>query len=323
MTPSDILSELRALLPDCSAIRDPAIELEGPVYSSAKSKLYRLRNRQDGPDWAVKYCWENTHEVAQEYEALCYLQARVKGHDFGFAAPVLVHPSQGLLVVHWIPGERLERLIKKYSSVPERTSAYVVQSGRWLRQLHHFGESGDGTILSERLVGRLADDLSGLHRHVVMGRIANRSLGVLKSTAEAIGKVNMPTGLLHGDYKPENVLCHDGKVVGIDVALKFENVIVRDISHFLNHVSLNLLARYPWMYARYSRELEARFLEGYGWASVGVPDVALLWFRTYSALNQLATRLEGASFVGQNWLGIWAIAVMLMELTAQLRKTIG
>ena len=221
----------------------------------------------------------------REYEALCELQ-RVFPQDkrYGTLMPLdyLESAGNGIVITRYFRGDDLGRLRPLDSSA---TREACRSAGIWLRKLHESGDSG-----TQRGVLGVADKLAYLASTYggVLGADAEtrKAWELLAQEAARAEMVAVRWVRLHGDFKPENMLCDGTKYVGLDIDWRNVGAAVYDLAPFLNHLRLvgRVMGR---VRANGLCELaEAEFMAGYGGS---VPVYALRWAQLYFALCYLGS----------------------------------
>jgi len=218
----------------------------------------------------------------REYEALCALQ-RVFPQDkrYGTLVPLdyLESAGNGIVITRYFRGGDLGRRLRSLNASGRREACR--SAGIWLRKLHESGDSG-----MQRGVLGVADKLDYLASTYgdVLGADAEtrKAWELLAQEAARADMVAVRSVRLHGDFKPENMLCDGTKYVGLDIDWRNVGAAVYDLAPFLNHLRL---AGRVMGHARADRLLtEAEFMAGYGGS---VPVRALRWAQLYFALCYL------------------------------------
>lgn len=238
---------------------------------------------------AIKCCYlpgtnlpdEKTAEM--QYLALASVHSALASVPTCFRVPVpeFFERKLAAYAMSWIDGQSMTELMRSCSS-RTRLLHSLERVGGWLGSFHAAGPIRHGLArLSDQ-----ASELDAMHKNPVDNRYFLE--GVLLLRSENFGTASGMTSLswLHGDCKTDNFLLTDSDVVvGIDVAIAYENAVEMDLAMFLNDLALRLwtpaFARLAWAEAG----LRNAFLKGY--SVTGPPfDPALLQrLRLWSALG--------------------------------------
>jgi hypothetical protein len=76
----------------------------------------------------------------------------------------------------------------------------------------------------------------------------------------------------------------DGRLVGLDTGANFENTVLLDVSHFLNHLELSLLDPRAIRLLPKRQTLIDRFKNGYGGFTENI-EFCSAWFRLLAAVR--------------------------------------
>ena len=108
---------------------------------------------------------------------------------------------------------------------------------------------------------------------------------ILIKSGDLAGKYKIPIRLVHGDFKPENILLSQEKVVGIDIGGRYRGTILVDIVNFLNHMDLLGCQPRGFRVLTLNRQLTSAFLRGYFDGAPEVPQFPYLWMRIQNLLR--------------------------------------
>ncbi len=253
------------------------------------SKLHRARCRWCATSVLVKQCFiagSDTSDEAQcvtEFEALRRLHADFP-QDSAFATPraFAVFPEQAVLIIEYCPGPTIRQLLRRSAGSGRHRA--MSRAGGWLRRFHGIYRDGECPL-------EAADRLAVLARIWPQGRrppTVERGLDCLDGSSAAAEAVIMPRVLLHGDFKPENLIQSGERTIGIDVGLKHSNSVVYDIAPFLNHVALDSGFRSRWLSRERRQAQELAFTAAYD-DYYSRERIELLWMRLYFSLSAWST----------------------------------
>ena len=216
----------------------------------------------------------------REYQVLCALHRRFPQDErYGTLVPLdyLESAGNGIVVTRYFRGGDLAHRLRSLDASGTRGACR--SAGIWLRKLHESGDSGMqtwGLDVADKL-----DYLASTYGDVLDADAKTRKAReLLAQEAARAERVAVRPVRLHGDFKPQNMLCDGTKYVGLDIHWGNVGAAVYDIAPFLNHLRLADRARAD----RSCEPAEAEFMAGYGEA---VPVYALRWAQLYFALCYL------------------------------------
>lgn len=250
--------------------------------------------------------------LRREYETLRALQHRfLSDESCGTLEPLgyMAFSGAAILVTRLFRGQDLLRHMKTLDVAGMAKACHV--AGVWLRRLH---ESGQRAAQMKPL--EVADRLAYLDETygAALRGSATMKAGYrrLQQEGSRIGALAFHAVRLHGDFKPENMLCDGTRYVGLDVQWRTTGPAVYDLAPFLNHLWL-AVRRFGLLDKRQYDQLETEFLAGYG----AVGDIRILrWAQLYFSLCQLGGyhRRGRLAMAYANW----QVRPLVRKLVAQL-----
>lgn len=285
------------------------------------SVVHRLRCARCGDQIVAKVSRGNAQEDGgggdakahsrREYETLCALQRRFPA-DLRYATlePLgyLESVGFGTVITRLFHGRDLTHYMRKLDTngVVEACRA----AGGWLRTLHEVGECSvqrPGLEAADKL-GYLTENYSAVLRG--NSKIESAYTSFARESVRMDAQVS-DTVRLHGDFKPENMLCDGRRYAGLDVQWRTTGPAVYDLAPFLNHLwlaghSLGSPA------TRHYQQAEDGFLAGYGYTD----DMRVLrWAQLYFALCQLGGYRKRGRLAASY--ARWKVWPLVRKLTAQ------
>ena len=220
----------------------------------------------------------------REYEVLCTLQRGFPQDErYGTLVPLdyLEFAGSGIVITRYFSGGDLASRLRSLDA-PGRQEA-CRSAGTWLRKLHESGDSGmqRGALGVADKLDYLASTYGDVLDADAKTRRARELLAQKVASAEVVAVRSVR---LHGDFKPENMLCDGTKYVGLDIHWRNVGAAVYDLAPFLNHLRLAGRATGRAHADRLCELAEAEFMAGYG---DSVPVCALRWAQLYFALCYL------------------------------------
>lgn len=263
--------------------------VEGPVIKSGDTEIYRAECPSCPTPLAVKIIKGKTSSAEQQHNLLKRL-----GQSFGTGSSLRVPvtygtvPGQNIHVMEWVGLPSLAKTLADWRTSFDAARMQVGMAGRWLRRLHNTREVGVTRLpvidLCQQMDG-FATTAPALTRQ---NSLFQCSCDDLRRTAAAIESIDMEETLQHGDFKPSNILCDTSQAVGIDIVAGVPGPAIRDISHFLNHLSyVFFLCPNPRL-QRNLENLRRSFLTAYGMETGNIRDQSLIWLRLHYAVRDWA-----------------------------------
>ncbi len=273
------------------------------------STVYRLDSARSGKSICLKVVNGGTRALEESeklHAALRHYHAR-SDRDKGYTVPEPYGwvPEHAAVIMEWVEGLTYGDMLKRELFSRKRRHENLRKVGGWLRWFHEQSpvesESLEklGQLRGITKVFRKAGDVKKeaashdplLRRYL---EVAGKSAGVLQGA-------EIDCAMLHGDFKPTNVLISPaGVVTGIDIADGRRGPVSHDICRFLSDVDFyrNLLGRrFALGPVPRSNDFEA-FLSGYGGraAEIGRRAFGYLYFLTIlSVLVNQRKKFQGGT----------------------------
>lgn len=195
--------------------------------------------------------------------------------------PYLLDAQRGLLAMEWVTGTSMTDALFTWRCSMAQAQALMTRAGLWLRRFHASRTLPSGVIdLAEKLA--FVDEMA--QSNLTADPVFCRALAQLRQAAPRACATLMPRSWLHGDFKTDNLLLCDGRTLGIDIHLRYEDVVVQDLAPFLNFIDLRLLHPSGWRLAPARESLEKSFLAAYMDKPIEGIDAPLTWVRLYLVL---------------------------------------
>jgi aminoglycoside phosphotransferase (APT) family kinase protein len=279
------------------------LTVSGPIVVGRQSAIYRAVAQDGKARFALKvYIGSAGNDdpvvtATRQFAALEKARERLglRG-EAQLAKPLAILKTRGALVIEWIEGRNLLRVMRRGWLGPRDCSLLMEQAGNWLRQLHDAGE---------RSVVRLDAAAMADEARLELARCASRPkvellCKTLVAAAPFVTASEHQASWAHGDFKSANLMLRKGTVVGIDVDLRERGPVVFDVASFLNDLGVNL--RFPgmWRLLPFEDRLEQAFLRAY--RAVDTIPVTTLRFVQLCALA-----------------GVWATETRLTRLDIHAR----
>lgn len=286
------------------------------------SSIHRLRCVQCGNQIAAKVSDGHAADadgraaLQHEYATLLALKSAFpQDADYGTLEPLacLDVADHIIMVTRWFPGTDLVEHL--HAREATGVDAVLQRAGVWLRRLH----GADGRPAPPRAlgVGEKIEDLMRTYGAVLTARGTTRAAcDLVKQVGAEICTSTVRPARLHGDFKPQNLLCDGARQVGLDMQWTTTAAPVYDLAPFLNHLWLAGPGAYGGrIKGRYARA-ENAFLAGYADA---IDRRALRWAELYFALCHAGRyRLRGV--LAARYAG-WRITPLVKRIASQLRAS--
>lgn len=250
----------------------------------------------------------------KEYQALCKLQVSFPQDErYGTLVPLghLEHDGCGVVITRLADGVDLTHCIRSGGT---RARAACNSAGVWLRKLHesdardqkkHVGAADKVSFLVDTYGAELCND----------GK-TSAAFETFVEAGTAVDEVAVPAVRQHGDFKPDNLLCHGTKYVGLDIHWRSIGAAVYDLAPFLNHLWLHQRLAGTHIARRYDL-YESAFLSGYGY---GGEMRTLRWAQLYFALCYMGEYRARGQLIAKY--ARWKAWPLVRRLAMQVRDAI-
>jgi tRNA A-37 threonylcarbamoyl transferase component Bud32 len=288
--PPLLAQDIARLLAEQDGWRNAAaapIKVTGPLGASGFSRIFRGDGAMFPSSVAIKQFLLDPTGASPAESARTYFLGlqKIAGIAAALGQPAIkpyaLLESQGIVVASWIEGPTLARSMAWASA--ERRRELIREPGLWLARLHRAGG-----------IERRPPDIAGMLAHLKAviaensrqsGPLTRRALSVLRSTGSLLAMQPVPWSHHYGDFKPDNLILREGRLVAIDVELSIATPTVNDAADFLNHLQLACYLPHAVPRWREASRLIGLFCQGYTDAGgEPLPPRLLLWQRLYNAM---------------------------------------
>jgi tRNA A-37 threonylcarbamoyl transferase component Bud32 len=287
MNAEDVRRILVDRLADKSGGKAAYCEVTGPLFTPQNSLIFLAQSNGFPSAAAVKVCLNpktacpDGRMARAEYDALARTYAAMGDAECSVPRPYLVDERSGLLAREWIPGESMTaRLFSLHCSLTT-AEALVVRAGRWLRRFHDAGRLEPRTLNVDAALSQI-DQLA--RTALATDAVFKAAIDCIAHTAPKIAIPLFERSWIHGDFKTDNLMVANDRIIGLDMHQHMENVVLYDLGPFLNQLELNLWRPLSWRWRHEHSSIARAFLSGYGLPGDPVTEVALNWVRLLSML---------------------------------------
>jgi hypothetical protein len=270
----------------------PDFSVSGPVYGGSHSLVFRGDGDAFAFPVAIKLARDpssgavSPSEARAEYDRLCKVRSVLgESSEQLVPRPVALVESHGLFIAEWIEGTTIGAMCRYWRTPAAALVAAIAQSGTWLRKFHAARTLSPGSVDMTSL-------LTGLGRYEgtsASSSTKSRGLALLQDLSKTVGQVRVPRSWTHGDYKPDNVIWGANRAVGLDIGGNYENVVLTDVAHFLNHLELDGFHPKAIKARILRRRLSSAFWSGYD-PHDGISKLAVRWVRLATMLRLYEAR---------------------------------
>lgn len=278
-------------LGDCSRI-----SISDPIYQSAQTHLYvGCPQGEGGPKVLIKVAINDetgqpeTDFAREQFDLLVKASsARVDGKPLRVPRPYHFFADEAVVVQSWIEGRSLDQIARDRSVGFDRLRELVQGVGEWLGRYHAAGGIELQTVDLQPMVAEIAEAAKSASPEI---QSAARALA---ASHDSLSRRAHPVTRLHCDLKPANMVVNDDGIFGIDFHESALACAYFDIAHFLNAMTIDLVAAGRIVPLLKFARLEQAFIAGYEGPARKVARDALAYFVVYD-LTRYAMQRNGAS----------------------------
>lgn len=288
-------------LGDCSRI-----SIAQPIYESAQTRLYVGRPQgESGPKVLIKVALNEetgqpeTDFAREQFDLLVKASSvRVDGKPLRVPRPYYFFADEAVVVQSWIEGRSLDHVVRDRSLGFDRLCELVHGVGEWLGRYHAAGGIEHQPFDLEPMALEIAAAAKSASRDI------RRAARALAETHERLAQRPHPVTRLHCDFKPSNMVVNDEGIFGIDFHESALACAYFDIAHFLNALTIDLLAAGRILPLLKFARLEESLVAGYEGATRKVARDALTYFVVYDLARYAVQRDEasGLAASAKSWL---------------------
>jgi len=233
----------------CGPHSQPRITLLGKTYSRhSEVSTYRIET-SSGLKYVVakRICDPNPRTPQSfhtEYSALEKIR-QLAGASLVDSFPDPLFVSQEQIVLSMVPGAPLDKKLKQTANALtgwfsiKRMRNTGRQIAEWLGRFHELTRCEDIGHEHGKYAAQLESLIAKCETLGVAGPGLRRVGDATLQLSRALASYSMPAAANHGDFIPQNILFHNGKLGVIDFASYSERASVyQDIAHFVGYLVL-------------------------------------------------------------------------------------
>ncbi len=260
--------------------------VSAPVAIQDSSTVFRGHCSQGGPEIAIKVFTNGEAQV--QYTALLYAWEHFSQDErLTVPQPFAFIEEENILLMEWI---HTRPLTDSILASPASACSYLRTAGQWLRRFHEIKKLPGTTLNTNELLQASTNEIVAAELN--NDNVLSSGYRLLETTAQEVNKQLIPQGVVHGDFKPDNIFVTETGAKGIDFDARFHSTVTRDLAHFINHLMLitwepkSIWNRLAWQRENFRDE----FLSGYKSKSMNIPINSLLWMQLHSFLRIYITQ---------------------------------
>jgi Ser/Thr protein kinase RdoA (MazF antagonist) len=232
--------------------------------------------------------------------------------------PLDLFEDLAVVVTEWVDGMTLDRLLARSSG--RKIEAILNAAGAWLSRLHQANARAPRPLDTGRLLSWLEKSHAAAAPRV-KSKATEQAKEILYRTAGLAARRAVPWVLLHGDFKPSNLILAEGTLVGIDAQLMYDDAALIDAGYFLNHFGMDLFRHARLFSTSRLNGFERAFLQGYEREfGTSLPRLPLAWARLANALR-LKAAFRGWSRPPKAYLTGWWLRRLIQSLSTELKTS--
>ncbi len=266
--------------------------VKGPIFEGELSTVYYAETASCPYPLAVKFCIShstglpNPIDAAEQFQALSHIAPLMPiSEPYAVPRPFKLDAPNGLVAIEWIDGRTITRCLKDFRVSINQTLLLLERAGVWLRHFHSIGNESPATLDAEQQHRQFVANLT--QSELFSDRVFAHACREVERGVNGIAKQAFARALLHGDFKTDNLMLSDGRLIGLDIQFRHKNLVLWDIAPFLNRLGLFCYSPHGLRLLRHRAEIEQRFLTGYFARQLSPPEAAAIaWMRLLILLQQ-------------------------------------
>lgn len=284
---------------DCPAGWPDDWKPDCPPQVRRESTIHRLSSGLAGMTICVKIINRPARRVPDSkrlHAALSHYHGK-SDREGGFTVPRPFGclPKLGAIIMEWVEGRTFSDLLKLDQLNARKRHENIRKVAGWLRWFHSQSEMESGRMVPGSqldVIVKVFEENPDLHKAAMAGdAVLRQHMDLAARHASVLDGVEVDFAILHGDFKPTNLIfSSNGDVVGIDFLGVKRGPVTQDICRFLIDLDFyrNLVTRsYALSPGSRSNDFEA-FLSAYGGKAGAIPRPAFVYLYFLAVLSALA-----------------------------------
>jgi aminoglycoside phosphotransferase (APT) family kinase protein len=178
-------------------------------------------------------------EAIQEFKALqTRYQASKASGDFRVPEPIALVESQNAIVMEWIEGRNLQKVLIRQALSRARQQDCLREAGRWLRAMHASSKITYEVFDYESMTNTVNDRIASLIPPLPPNSKLRKCAHFFEAVSTRLDRSPMPHTVLHDDFAPRNLIVASGKMAAIDISTLNNGPVCRDHAEFMLYYDL-------------------------------------------------------------------------------------
>ena len=276
--------ELEQLLASCSFETDQTARASARYLRKTRNSTLYVAAADNLP-YKILIKQVKTGDAGAQYDALLTAHRKMKGGDYCVPAPLACIPEKNIIVMQFIEGQTLERVLLARDIAPDDKTRRIAQSARWLSLFHNAFEKRTAELGSIRSIESLKVSLGQAAKTLTRQKDLNAAWQWLLDRRHDMEKHEASQGFIHGDFKPENILYAEQGVFGIDFLLEDKGLHLMDLVQYANHMLFLAMKRDGTAYKASVDSWVSDFVESYTQTGGTIHPEAFGWLRLQHLLR--------------------------------------
>lgn len=293
-TPAGLAATVSQYFARSGDYRDVIVSAEGPIIKTQNSILVRANCSEFPQPILIKKCIGGTLSAADQFEALKRLQTLFADTPATVPTPHALLPEDNIVVMDYVDAKSVDAVVRNKSSRDSDIRHSVKGAGEWLGLFHNRSQMGDERVGVEQLLTNIEAmyaNQSAASDYGLKSRVG-AAIQLLNGRSPAVADAETAYAYSVADFKPGNILVSADTAYGIDVSIRHFRPVVVDVAHFLNNLTLDVLASRQVTRLIKLNDYEKCFESAYAVHGLVYTPEALAWTRLYDFLVAFLIRRD-------------------------------
>ena len=258
----------------------------------------------------------HTADSEKQFRSLVALSNQLGSYAYRVPRPITCLANHNIVCMECVEGPDLKKLLMNSSMHDDVKKNAIRRAGGWISHFHSTNRQDPRPIDFKRKIDDLKKCTEKSERYLAQDPVLAAANDWLVAGSHRLAGKSVARGIVHGDFKAENLIVTDCSIVGIDFCHDSIGSQLMDIAQFTNNVRLIGSTLGGRRYRNQTDSWANLLVNAYQESSGEISESTLKWLRIHHMLRYWGiekSRMSPFGIFQTNWLRNEIGAVLEIE----------